>query len=55
MTITQKLISDRVWERIRVAAAEILDARSDAERQEAVRAMHTVLQRELDLDMGTPW
>jgi hypothetical protein len=49
------LISDRVWDRIREAAKEILNARSDDGRQDAVRGMHAVLQRELDLDMGTPW
>lgn len=49
------LISDRTWTRLVAAAREIIDARSDAERQEALRAMATVMSRDLDVDYGTPW
>ncbi len=51
----RSMISDTLWSRIREAAKEIEDARSEREKQESLRAITTLLQKELDIDFGTAW
>jgi hypothetical protein len=51
----QKMISDTLWSRIQEAAKEITDARSEREKQESLRVMTSLLQKEMEIDFGTAW